>query len=390
MTAVQQPPLSGDAGLRWDTNNVDNEGNEEFEDDESNSAKLFERSRIRALADERESVQKKTFAKWVNSHLTRVSCGIQDLYVDLRDGKMLIKLLEVLSGERLPNPTKGKMRIHCLENVDKSLTFLNEMRVHLENMGAHDIVDGNPRLTLGLIWTIILRFQIQDITVEQMDTSEVKSAKDALLLWCQMKTAGYPNVNVRNFTTSWRDGLAFNALIHKHRPDIIEYNKLTKANPLQNLNNAFSVADQKLGLTPLLEAEDVNVEYPDEKSIITYVVTYYHYFSKMKADSVQGRRVGKVINQCRDYDNMINDYNTLASDLLEWIQRTIEALNDRQFANSLTGVQQQLATFNGYRTVEKPPKFVEKGNLEILLFSIQSQMRANNQKPYTPDRKSVV
>jgi spectrin beta len=154
MTAVEQPPL--DQGLRWDASNADNDLIDEFEDDESNSAKLFERSRIRALADERESVQKKTFAKWVNSHLVRVNCSIQDLYVDLRDGKMLIKLLEVLSGERLPNPTKGKMRIHCLENVDKSLTFLNEMRVHLENMGAHDIVDGNPRLTLGLIWTIIL------------------------------------------------------------------------------------------------------------------------------------------------------------------------------------------------------------------------------------------
>ena len=60
-----------------------------------------------------------------------------------------------------PRPTKGKMRIHCLENVDKALCFLYEQRVHLENMGAHDIVDGTPRLTLGLIWTIILRFQIQ-------------------------------------------------------------------------------------------------------------------------------------------------------------------------------------------------------------------------------------
>lgn len=177
-------------------------------------------------ADERESVQKKTFAKWVNSHLARVGCKIEDLYVDLRDGKMLLKLLEVLSGERLPKPTKGRMRIHCLENVDKSLSFLTEMKVHLENLGAQDIVDGNPRLTLGLIWTIILRFQIQDITVAETDTSETRSAKDALLLWCQMKTAGYPNVNVRNFTSSWRDGLAFNALIHKHRYILVFPNSL--------------------------------------------------------------------------------------------------------------------------------------------------------------------
>lgn len=52
------------------------------------------------------------------------------------------------------------MRIHCLENVDKALQFLRDQRVHLENMGSHDIVDGNPRLNLGLIWTIILRFQV--------------------------------------------------------------------------------------------------------------------------------------------------------------------------------------------------------------------------------------
>ncbi len=116
---------------------------------------------------EREHVQKKTFTKWVNSHLSRINCKVTDLYTDLRDGKLLLKLLEILSGERLPRPTKGKMRIHCLENVDKALSFLYEQRVHLENMGAHDIVDGSPRLTLGLIWTIILRFQIQEITIEE-------------------------------------------------------------------------------------------------------------------------------------------------------------------------------------------------------------------------------
>ncbi|XP_066961573.1 spectrin beta chain isoform X23 [Macrobrachium rosenbergii] len=345
---------------------------------------------IRQLKDERESVQKKTFMKWVNSHLVRVNARIGDLYVDLRDGKQLIKLLEILSGERLPRPTKGKMRIHCLENVDKALQFLRDQRVHLENMGSHDIVDGNARLTLGLIWTIILRFQIQDITIEETENQETKSAKDALLLWCQMKTAGYHNVNIRNFTTSWRDGLAFNAIIHKHRPDLIQYEKLSRSNPIYNLNNAFNTAENKLGLTKLLDAEDVFVEQPDEKSIITYVVTYYHYFSKLKQETVQGKRIGKVVGIAMENDRMIKEYEGLTSDLLQWIENTIELLNDRVFVNSLVGVQTQLTQFNTYRTVEKPPKFVEKGNLEVLLFTLQSKMRANNQKPYLPKEGKMI
>ncbi|XP_033634187.1 spectrin beta chain-like [Asterias rubens] len=358
--------------------------------DDAGGAKLFERSRIKALADEREMVQKKTFTKWVNSHLQRVSCRIVNLYTDLRDGRMLIKLLEVLSGERLPKPTKGKMRIHCLENCDKALQFLKEKKVHLENMGSHDITDGSHRLTLGLIWTIILRFQIQDISFEDEDNQETRSAKDALLLWCQMKTAGYANVNIRNFTTSWRDGLAFNALIHKHRPDLIEYQKLTKSNPIHNLNNAFNVAEQKLDLSKLLDPEDINVDHPDEKSIITYVVTYYHCFSKMKVETVSSKRIGKVITTAIDNDKLITEYDKITSDLLQWIEQTIMILNDRTFSNNLQGLQQQLLAFSTYRTVEKPPKFVEKGNLEVLLFTIQSKMRANNQRPFTPKEGKLV
>ncbi|XP_042288339.1 spectrin beta chain, non-erythrocytic 1 isoform X2 [Thunnus albacares] len=376
-----QQQYSDGVNNRWDADDWDNE---------NSSARLFERSRIKALADEREAVQKKTFTKWVNSHLSRVSCRITDLYMDLRDGRMLIKLLEVLSGERLPKPTKGRMRIHCLENVDKALQFLKEQRVHLENMGSHDIVDGNHRLTLGLIWTIILRFQIQDISVETEDNKEKKSAKDALLLWCQMKTAGYPNVNIHNFTTSWRDGMAFNALIHKHRPDLIDFDKLKKSNAHYNLQNAFNLAEQHLGLTKLLDPEDISVDHPDEKSIITYVVTYYHYFSKMKALKVEGKRIGKVLDNAIETEKMIEKYESLASDLLEWIEQTIIILNNRKFANSLVGVQQQLQAFNTYRTVEKPPKFTEKGNLEVLLFTIQSKMRANNQKVYTPREGKLI
>ncbi|PNJ70751.1 SPTB isoform 2 [Pongo abelii] len=377
-----QPPYSR-ISARWDA------PDDELDNDNS-SARLFERSRIKALADEREVVQKKTFTKWVNSHLARVSCRITDLYKDLRDGRMLIKLLEVLSGEMLPKPTKGKMRIHCLENVDKALQFLKEQRVHLENMGSHDIVDGNHRLVLGLIWTIILRFQIQDIVVQTQEGRETRSAKDALLLWCQMKTAGYPHVNVTNFTSSWKDGLAFNALIHKHRPDLIDFDKLKDSNARHNLEHAFDVAERQLGIIPLLDPEDVFTENPDEKSIITYVVAFYHYFSKMKVLAVEGKRVGKVIDHAIETEKMIEKYSGLASDLLIWIEQTITVLNSRKFANSLTGVQQQLQAFSTYRTVEKPPKFQEKGNLEVLLFTIQSRMRANNQKVYTPHDGKLV
>ncbi|XP_075829170.1 spectrin beta chain, non-erythrocytic 2 isoform X1 [Microtus pennsylvanicus] len=372
-----------DINNRWDLPDSD-------WDNDSSSARLFERSRIKALADEREAVQKKTFTKWVNSHLARVTCRVGDLYSDLRDGRNLLRLLEVLSGETLPKPTKGRMRIHCLENVDKALQFLKEQKVHLENMGSHDIVDGNHRLTLGLVWTIILRFQIQDISVETEDNKEKKSAKDALLLWCQMKTAGYPNVNVHNFTTSWRDGLAFNAIVHKHRPDLLDFESLKKCNAHYNLQNAFNLAEKELGLTKLLDPEDVNVDQPDEKSIITYVATYYHYFSKMKALAVEGKRIGKVLDHAMEAEHLVEKYESLASELLQWIEQTIVTLNDRQLANSLSGVQNQLQSFNSYRTVEKPPKFTEKGNLEVLLFTVQSKLRANNQKVYTPREGRLI
>lgn len=70
----------------------------------------------------------------------------------------------------------------------------------------------------------------------------------------------------------------------------------------------------------------------------------------------------QVVNLCLETDQMINDYETLTSDLLAWIKQTIEELDDRKFANSLNGVQQQLSTFNTYRNVGKPPKYAHLYN----------------------------
>ncbi|CAH1640598.1 unnamed protein product [Spodoptera littoralis] len=88
----------------------------------------------------------------------QVNRHVNDLFEDLRDGLNLISLLEVLSGEHLPRE-RGRMRFHMLQNVQMALDFLRYKKIKLVNIRAEDIVDGNPKLTLGLIWTIILHFQ---------------------------------------------------------------------------------------------------------------------------------------------------------------------------------------------------------------------------------------
>jgi len=75
-----------------------------------------------------------------------------------------------------------------------------------------------------------------------------KSAEDALLLWCQRKTDGYPNVGIKDSSSSWQNGLGFNALIiSSHRPELINFSKLDKDDHLGNLKNAFDVAENILG-----------------------------------------------------------------------------------------------------------------------------------------------
>uniref|UniRef100_A0A4W2FTZ8 Actinin alpha 4 n=1 Tax=Bos indicus x Bos taurus TaxID=30522 RepID=A0A4W2FTZ8_BOBOX len=301
-----------------------------------------------------EKQQRKTFTAWCNSHLRKAGTQIENIDEDFRDGLKLMLLLEVISGERLPKPERGKMRVHKINNVNKALDFIASKGVKLVSIGAEEIVDGNAKMTLGMIWTIILRFAIQDISVEET------SAKEGLLLWCQRKTAPYKNVNVQNFHISWKDGLAFNALIHRHRPELIEYDKLRKDDPVTNLNNAFEVAEKYLDIPKMLDAEDiVNTARPDEKAIMTYVSSFYHAFSG-------------------------------AQKLLEWIRRTIPWLEDRVPQKTIQEMQQKLEDFRDYRRVHKPPKVQEKCQLEINFNTLQTKLRLSNRPAFMPSEGKMV
>uniref|UniRef100_A0A673ZJP5 Actinin, alpha 4 n=1 Tax=Salmo trutta TaxID=8032 RepID=A0A673ZJP5_SALTR len=332
-----------------------------------------------------EKQQRKTFTAWCNSHLRKAGTQIENIEEDFRDGLKLMLLLEVISGERLPKPERGKMRVHKINNVNKALDYIASKGVKLVSIGAEEIVDGNAKMTLGMIWTIILRFAIQDISVEET------SAKEGLLLWCQRKTAPYKNVNVQNFHISWKDGLAFNALIHRHRPELIDYDKLRKDDPLTNLNNAFEVAEKYLDIPKMMDAEDiVNTARPDEKAIMTYVSSFYHAFSGAQKAETAANRICKVLAVNQENEHLMEDYEKLASDLLDWIRRTIPWLENRAPEKTMAEMQQKLEDFRGYRRVHKPPKVQEKCQLEINFNTLQTKLRLSNRPAFMPSEGRMV
>ncbi|KAM5130020.1 spectrin beta chain, non-erythrocytic 5 [Mantella aurantiaca] len=347
----------------------------------------YEKGHIKKLQEQRMAMQKKTFTNWMNNIYRQHDCEpITDIYTELSNGLYLLRLLEYISGEQLPKPARGKMRVHHLENNSKALAFLKS-KVPVKLIGPENIVDGDRTLILGLIWIIILRFQIASISLDKDEfgaTAAQASAKEALLIWCQIKTAPYSNVNVQDFSKSWRDGLAFNALIHAHRPDLIDYDSLLPIKPMYNLNNAFNVAETKLGISKLLDAEDVIIPHPDEKSIMTYVSLYYHYFSKMRQGKTVQKRVVNTMSTVLDIENLKTQYETMTSDLLQWIKQKVLEMNDRRFPNNINGMLQLMANFKNYRMVEKPPKYQEKGLIEAHFFNIRTKLQGNNLKPYFP------
>ncbi|XP_056670305.1 dystonin isoform X37 [Monodelphis domestica] len=306
------------------------------------------------IADERDKVQKKTFTKWINQHLMKVRKHVNDLYEDLRDGHNLISLLEVLSGDTLPRE-KGRMRFHRLQNVQIALDYLKKRQVKLVNIRNDDITDGNPKLTLGLIWTIILHFQISDIHVT--GESEDMSAKERLLLWTQQTTEGYAGIRCENFTTCWRDGKLFNAIIHKYRPDLIDMNIVAVQSNLANLEHAFYVAE-KIGVIRLLDPEDVDVSSPDEKSVITYVSSLYDAFPKVP-EGGEGINANEVEVKWIEYQNMVNY-------LIQWIRHHVTIMSDRTFPNNPIELKALYNQYLQFKETEIPPKEIEKTKIKRL------------------------
>ncbi|XP_042646803.1 calmin isoform X4 [Tyto alba] len=226
-------------------------------------------------------------------------------------------LLEVLSGQKLMHEYKSSThRIFRLNNIAKALKFLEDSNVKLVSIDAAEIADGNSSLVLGLIWNIILFFQIKELTGNlnrnssssslssgpsgpESDTShpstpsvernmaitvkDQRKAIRALLVWVQRKTRKY-GVAVQDFASSWRSGLAFLAVIKAIDSTLVDMKQALEKSSRENLEDAFSIAQNKLGVPRLLEPEDIMVESPDEQSIVTYVAQFLEHFPELEGE----------------------------------------------------------------------------------------------------------
>lgn len=252
----------------------------------------------------------------------------------------------------------------------------------MTNIGAEDIVDGNRKIVLGLIWTLILRFTISDINQEGM------SAKEGLLLWCQRKTACYDEVEVRDFSASWNDGLAFCALLDIHRPDLIDFDSLDKSDHKGNMQLAFDIASEEIGIPRLLDVEDVaDVDKPDDRSLMTYIAYWFHAFSQMEKVENAGRRVEKFVNSMQGVWEMQSAFEKRIKALIEKIRTQTNEWEQATFEGTYTDAKAQAKEFSAYKRGQKREWVAEKSDLATLLGNIKTKLGTYQLRPYDPPKE---
>nr|XP_030690718.1 F-actin-monooxygenase MICAL3 isoform X10 [Globicephala melas] len=116
-------------------------------------------------------------------------------------------------------------------------------------------------------------------TTPKLARNESVARSSKLLGWCQRQTDGYAGVNVTDLTMSWKSGLALCAVIHRYRPDLIDFDSLDEQNVEKNNQLAFDIAEKELGISPIMTGREMaSVGEPDKLSMVMYLTQFYEMF----------------------------------------------------------------------------------------------------------------
>ncbi|KAM9638594.1 F-actin-monooxygenase MICAL3 isoform 12-T13 [Morphnus guianensis] len=113
----------------------------------------------------------------------------------------------------------------------------------------------------------------------KLTRNESVARSSKLLSWCQRQTDGYAGVNVTDLTMSWKSGLALCAIIHRYRPDLIDFDSLDEHNVEKNNQLAFDIAEKEFGISPIMTGKEMaSVGEPDKLSMVMYLTQFYEMF----------------------------------------------------------------------------------------------------------------
>ncbi|XP_036893249.1 alpha-actinin-2 isoform X2 [Sturnira hondurensis] len=153
----------------------------------------------------------------------------------------------------------------------------------------------------------------------------------------------------------------------------------------------MEIAEKHLDIPKMLDAEDiVNTPKPDERAIMTYVSCFYHAFAGAEQAETAANRICKVLAVNQENERLMEEYERLASELLEWIRRTIPWLENRTPEKTMQAMQKKLEDFRDYRRKHKPPKVQEKCQLEINFNTLQTKLRISNRPAFMPSEGKMV
>lgn len=336
--------------------------------------------------------QTRTFAKWCNMYLAKKGYTAEDEQIKVgaefgdsfKDGVRIMKLLNALYDIPMPRKYKkgAKTRVLMLDNVNQALKMIDAAEITTVGLKQVSILDGDFRMMAGMIWCVILDYNIKGISVEDA------TAKQGLLIWCQKKTKHYQGINgeIRNFTKAWKNGNAFLALVDKHTTGMVDYDAMFEdATPEDKLDAAFSACEQ-LGIPRLLEVGDLTeVERPDDKAVMTYVSEMFKLFSKEDVKENAANHIARFLTFQRHLDDLCFKFADRYRAFREWAEaKTAEF---EQGADTSNNVSCGEAT-QGYKTYlleEKPHQMAEVVDIQDLFANIQGELKVNGRAAYEPE-----
>uniref|UniRef100_A0AC35TTA7 Calponin-homology (CH) domain-containing protein n=1 Tax=Rhabditophanes sp. KR3021 TaxID=114890 RepID=A0AC35TTA7_9BILA len=252
-----------------------------------------------------DTIQRKTYTKWINHILKNGGSEheVDKLCDDLADGVILAELFKIFRDVTLSIcKNRNNKKCVCVSNLKIVLDAFKGEGLELVNNNPSDIVEGKESIVLGLVWQIILHYEVK-YNIDQVPMAIMESGSEAsvcsmsvgspdrslkeneektpkkttkffskvMLKWIQKEINEPYGLAINNFSDAWKDGVAFNALLHRLCPMLVNMELVKRGSPKNNLRSVFATAEKYFKIAPLLDVEDILYLTAEKNSIVMYV-----------------------------------------------------------------------------------------------------------------------